>query len=138
MRNLEIIQRFYREIWNEGHKEVAWEILAEDLVFRGSTGPAKKGISEFLVYVDLIRGALSNYQCVIEHHVTEGIHTVTRMKFSGQHTSVFFGVPPTGKEVSWNGAAFFRIEEGKIKELWVLGDVDSLKQQLGLARLIAP
>ncbi len=35
MNNLEIIEKFYHEIWNQGQKEVAYEILSPKLIFEG-------------------------------------------------------------------------------------------------------
>ena len=37
----------------------------------------------------------------------------------------------TGRVITWAGAAFFRVHNGRIAELWVLGDIDSVKAQLG-------
>jgi predicted ester cyclase len=54
------------------------------------------------------------------------------MRFAGIHRGQFFGVAPSGREISWSGAAFFAIDADKITNLWVLGDIDSVKQQLGL------
>ena len=39
--------------------------------------------------------------------------------------------PPAGR-FHGSGAAFFAIDGDKITNLWVLGDIDSVKQQLGL------
>jgi predicted ester cyclase len=60
------------------------------------------------------------------------------MLFHGRHTGPFFGVPPTGNVVSWAGAALFTVAASRIRSVWVLGDVDGLKQQLGLAVSIPP
>ena len=65
MKNREIIEKFYLDIWNKGIEDVAYEILSPELTFRGSTGPQKKGIEELLSYVTLIRTALSDYECII-------------------------------------------------------------------------
>jgi predicted ester cyclase len=138
MENIGVIERFYYEIWNQGRKEVAEEILVPDLRFRGSTGPSKTGISQFLEYVDLIRGALSHYECIINEVVSEGHSSFAAMTFTGRHTGRFFGVAPTNKTVSWNAVALFKFRDGKVADLWVLGDVDNLKQQLGLAQAILP
>jgi len=46
---------------------------------------------------------------------------------------MFFGMPPTGREIVWTGAAFFHIIGLQIVSLWVLGDVDAVKRQLGAA-----
>ena len=54
-----------------------------------------------------------------------------RMLFTGIHRDTFFGVAATGKPVRWAGAAFFTGDRGQITRLWVLGDIDAVKQQLG-------
>jgi predicted ester cyclase len=54
------------------------------------------------------------------------------MQFAGIHRGQFFGVAPSGREISWSGGAFSAIDGDKITNLWVLGDIDSVKQQLGL------
>jgi hypothetical protein len=36
--------------------------------------------------------------------------------------------------VTWSGAAFFAIADQRIKDIWVLGDIDSIRQQLGAPR----
>ncbi len=46
---------------------------------------------------------------------------------------MLFGVPATGRVVAWTGAAFFATDARLITEVWVLGDVDALKRQLGAA-----
>jgi predicted ester cyclase len=43
---------------------------------------------------------------------------------------VFQGFPPSGKLVSWSGAALFKFEAGLIAELWVLGDLAGLNAML--------
>ncbi|MDV7341052.1 ester cyclase [Terasakiella sp. A23] len=54
-----------------------------------------------------------------------------RMTFKGIHQARFFDVEATGQEIQWAGAAFFTIADGQISELWVLGDIDGVKKQLG-------
>jgi predicted ester cyclase len=53
------------------------------------------------------------------------------MTFTGIHRAPFFGVDATGREIAWAGAAFFTIDGEQIVALWVLGDLDGLKRQLG-------
>src|SRR5262249_4553551 len=107
--NRSLVEEFYGKVWNQGDEEVARRILSSDLRFRGSTGPVKSGVEEFLGYVRLIRGALSRYECVIEELVSEGERSFARMLFRGIHTGRFFGVAPTGREIAWAGAALFGI-----------------------------
>lgn len=78
-----------------------------------------------------IHAALDAYNCTIGALVVTGDRAAARMTFEGRHRGDFFGMAPAGKTVRWAGASFFRMAEDRIAELWVLGDVDSVKQQLG-------
>lgn len=130
--NSDLVKRFYSDLWDRWDKTVAWEILTDDFQFRGSLGADRNGIDGFLDYVDLVRTALGEYRSDIGEMVEQGNRIAVRMTFSGNHLGEFFGVPATGQRISWFGAAFFTFRKGRISSLWVLGDVDGVKTQLGI------
>ncbi len=126
-----LVERFYAEIWNRGDEAVARAILAPDFRFRGSLGVTADDVDGFLAYVRKVRAALGDYRCIIEDMIVEGDNrTAARMTFTGVHRGELLGVAATGRTVSWAGAAFFTCRDGRIAELWVLGDLDSLRRQL--------
>ena len=127
-----LIERFYADIWNRADEKTAREILSPDLEFRGSIGDALRGLDSFLPYVGKIRGAFAEYHCRIDDLIAAGGRVAARMTFAGIHRGSLFGEAPTLKPVSWAGAAFFTIEGNRITRVWVLGDTESLKRQLGL------
>ena len=100
--------------------------------FRASLGPEKLGPDGFVEYMRLIHAALSGYTCTILEIVEQSDRAAVRLRFAGIHQGAFFGVPATGREIVWSGAAFFTIGGGVITSLWVLGDLDAVKHQLGL------
>ncbi len=61
----------------------------------------------------------------------EGDKVVVRYRFTGTHSGPFLGVAPTGKTVSVQGIAIYRIAEGRIVEGWALSDTWGAMQQLG-------
>jgi predicted ester cyclase len=125
------VERFYHEVWNLADDAVAREILSPDFRFRASLGPQMQGPEAFIGYMRSIHAALGGYVCTIEDLVVEENRAAARMTFAGRHLGPFFGVEPTGREIRWAGGAFFVMDGGAIAELWVLGDVDSIKAQLG-------
>jgi steroid delta-isomerase-like uncharacterized protein len=129
-----LVERFYNDIWNRQDFAVASEILAPDFRFRGSLGSQTIGIPAFLAYAGSVHAALADYRCTIEEMVADEAHAAARMNFAGIHRAPLFGVEATGRQVSWAGAAFFAIAQARIVSLWVLGDVEGLKQQLGAGR----
>jgi len=73
---------------------------------------------------------LQDYSCVIKEMVSEQSKVFAKMQFTGIHRGTLLGFKPTGKRVSWDGAALFHFNEGKVSSLWVLGDIKSLETQL--------
>lgn len=125
-----IVRKFYESIWNSKQFDIAHEILHPELIFRGSLGAEINGVEGFLGYVRDVHGALSNYTCTINTLISDADNVAAKMTFSGTHTGVLLGIEPTGRRVVWDGAAFFSLRAGKVERIWVLGDVDSIKQQI--------
>jgi predicted ester cyclase len=59
-----------------------------------------------------------------------------RILFTGTHTGVFQGLPPTNRRVSFSGIEINRMVDGKVAEHWFQLDQVTLFQQLGL--LVVP
>ncbi|MEM7170715.1 MAG: ester cyclase [Pseudomonadota bacterium] len=125
-----LIERFYHDLWNQADESVASEILHLDFRFRGSLGPEKRGRAGFIDYMRSVHRALGNYTCTIEDIVATDRRAAARMTFQGIHRADFFGVPATGQEIQWAGAAFFQSDGQVLTALWVLGDIDAVKHQL--------
>jgi steroid delta-isomerase-like uncharacterized protein len=126
-----LIERFYHEAWNKRDEDCAREILHEKFDFRGSLGPVRTGPEGFIQYMHELWIGLPDFHCEIVEVMDVGDRAAARMKFSGTHEGPFYGVPGTGKTITWAGGAFFKGDGRQIISLWVLGDIDAVKQQLG-------
>jgi len=126
----EAVAAFYDRIWNRLDKAAIAELIHPDFTFRGSLGPTMTGHAAFADYVDMVVGALAGYRCTVRDLVSEGDRAFARMHFEGIHRGPFMGFAPTGRRVEWAGAALFTLKDGKIADLWVLGDVNGLREQL--------
>lgn len=98
--------------------------------FRGPLGPAMVGRDRVCEYVKSVTDALQNYTCEIQEIVADGEKAAAKVLFRGIHVGEFMSFEPTGKEVSWLGAAFFESENGLLTTIWVLGDIQSLTSNL--------
>lgn len=127
----ELVQSFYRDVWNKADEDAARRILDAGFRFRASLGPERVGPAGFCDYMRSIHRALGEYECTIEDMIEEESRAAARMRFTGLHRGDFFGVPPTGRRITWAGAAFFTMDGERIVDLWVLGDIDAVKSQLG-------
>ncbi|CEJ14255.1 ester cyclase [Phreatobacter sp. AB_2022a] len=126
----EIVTLFYKGLWDKADKSLIPTIFHEGFTFRGSLGPVLVGHEAFAGYVDFVTGALENYTSDILELVEQDNRVAGRLRFHGLHRAELFGFAPTGKHVAWAGAPFFTFEGDKVRDLWVLGDVNGLLEQL--------
>ena len=129
----DLVRRFYDEVWNRQDEAVARAILHADFRFRGSLGPELRGVDGFIDYLRATHRALGSCTCIVDDLVATTDRAAARMRFWGIHRARFFGVEATGREIIWAGAAFFTSDGNQIVALWVLGDLDGVKRQLGAA-----
>jgi steroid delta-isomerase-like uncharacterized protein len=125
-----LVRRFYQEVWDACDLAAIPVLLAENFSFRGSLGQESTGHEAFASYVQLIHAGLGDYHCEICDIIAEDNKVFARMCFSGVHRGLLLEHPATFRRVSWVGAAVFTFEGGRIIDLWVLGDVAGLLQQL--------
>jgi steroid delta-isomerase-like uncharacterized protein len=133
----ELVKRFYHRVWNKADETEARKILASDFRFRGSLGPELRGPDGFIAYMRSVHHALGDFTCQIEEVIATVDAAAARMTFYGRHRGTFFGIDPSGQEIRWSGAAFFKTRDSKIIELWVLGDIEGIRRQLEPQRAAA-
>ena len=126
----ETVRKFYEVIWNNDDKSLIPELLSENFNFRGSLGLSQRGHRGFSLYMDFVRCALGNYRCEIVDMIAEGDKLYARIQYSGGHQGELFGYAPTHGKIKWEGVAAFTFENGKISEIWVLGDLHNVIKQL--------
>jgi predicted ester cyclase len=129
---LRLIDRFYNDMWNRFDKSVFGDILDPKIHFRGSLGQTKVGFDEFGEYLDYIQAFASDFHNEVLSTITERNRTFARLSYTGTHQGEVFGLAPTGKRFEYSGAAVFTFSDGLISDVWVLGDVYGLTQQLSI------
>lgn len=128
--NKNIVRRYYDDLWNKWDLVAITELISADITFRGSLGITAQGHEGFKNYVNMVRAAFPDFHNKIEELIAEGSTVVARLTYTGTHQGELFGIPVTGKGVTYSGVAIFLIVDGKIKNGWVLGDAMGLKRQL--------
>jgi steroid delta-isomerase-like uncharacterized protein len=129
--NKNIVRRYYHDLWNKWDLGAADELIATNMVFRGSLGVNTQGLEGFKQYVQLVRNAFPDFSNHIEDLIGEGDKVVARLTYRATHRGEVFGIAATGRQITYSGVAIFRIADRKIVEGWVLGDTAGLMRQLG-------
>lgn len=129
--NKAIARKFFR-MFELGDSSMADEIIAADYYNHDAPDPSI-GLEGLKAAVNGFNNAFPDAQVNIAYQVAEGDKVVSRYTWSGTHQDEFYGIPATGKQVSWTATATFRIASGKIRETWLNLDQWGLMQQLGVA-----
>jgi len=66
----------------------------------------------------------------VKETLENGDRVICRWRCTGTQTGTFYGMPPTNRPIDVNGITIFRIEAGKIAELWNVWDQFTLVEQL--------
>ena len=126
----ETVRAFYKDMWDHADKTLIPAIFHPDFTFRGSLGRTLVGYDQFAGYVDWVTAAFGQYTTDILVMIEEGNRVSGRMRFHGIHRKEMFGVPPSGRHVWWTGMPIFTFEGAKVRDLYVLGDIHGLIEQL--------
>ena len=128
--NKELVRRYYEEMWNRWDLSLAEQLLAPDLRFHGSLGTDATGIREFHRYARSVWLAFPDFHNQVEEMIGERDRVVARVTYTGTHRGEVMGIAPSGRRVRYEGAAWFRIDGGRIAEVYVVADRESLLRQL--------
>ena len=131
-----LVRRFYYDLWNRFDATLIPVLLTEDVTLRGALGRHAAGHAAFADYLELVRGAFPDFEQTIDRIVVDGVggSAFVRLRCRGTHRGPLFGLPATGRRITYEGAARFEIREGRIADIWILGDLHGLLRQLKAER----
>jgi steroid delta-isomerase-like uncharacterized protein len=131
--NVQLMQRWFREVWNEDRIQTVYDLLAPDCVAKGQRGAEVeiRGPEEFASFVREIRGAFPNIELTVEDIFGARDEVVIRWSAMMTHSGDALGIPATGKSVRTRGTSIARIRDGKIIEGWDNWDQLGMLEQLG-------
>ena len=134
--NRQSVLREYEECWNEGNKEVAYEVVHPEFHDHPPTrffAVEQRGPEALIDAVSHFREAFPDFHDTPIITVAEDDFVCYLGEIAGTQTGVLFGQQPTGEKMRVLGINFFRFEGGQIIERWGQFDVLTMMQQLGLA-----
>lgn len=131
--NVELIHRWFREVWNQGRLDTIQELMAPEFLGIGQSGPEAviRGPQGFRAFVENLRGAFPDIHVTIEDTFASGDKVVARWSATMTHRGDQLGLPATGKQVRITGISIGRIVDSKIVEGWDNWDQLSMMQQIG-------
>jgi steroid delta-isomerase-like uncharacterized protein len=131
--NVELMRRWFREVWNEGRTQTIYDLLAPDAIAIGELedGSPLRGPEEFAQFAERIRGAFPDTNIVVEDAFGADDKVVVRWSASMTHRGDHLGIPATGKPVRITGISIARISNKQIVEGWDNWDQVGMLKQIG-------
>lgn len=125
--NKAVMRRFFEEAWNHNKLSVVEETFSAD---------NRLGPDQLREMITAWRTAIPDYHCHIEDIVAEGDMVVTRLRFTGTHTSASLQIAgrtaaPQNKTFEEAEMVMTRLKNGKVVEAWATWDRLSFLEQLG-------
>ena len=129
LNNKKIVSAYY-DMWNNQNFEQAKQFFDPHLRFRSSLGIETLGIANFIEYTQMSYEAFPNLHHAAEIMIAENDQVAVYVSYTGTHKGRLFDFEATNRRISYSGATFFKLNEGKITDIKVLGDRYTLYQQL--------
>jgi steroid delta-isomerase-like uncharacterized protein len=134
--NIELVQKHHEEVWSKGNMVVADEIYSNELVRHSADMPDMRGREAYKRFILACREAFPDWKDAVETIIASGDLVATKYTNRGTMTGTMRGPkgarPPTGKRLEAPCAAFFRIAESKIVEIWFYYDSIRFSEALGV------
>ncbi|HEX7801612.1 MAG TPA: ester cyclase [Pseudoxanthomonas sp.] len=128
--NKRIMQRFTGEFLPTGDAALAEQFLSPDVTIYFA-GQKQQGRDTYLGLVAANRAAFPDLVWTVDQMVAEGDTVAIRYTMTGTHRGDFAGVAGTGKPVTAQSMAFYRLENGRIVEERAQLDLLAVLQQIG-------
>jgi steroid delta-isomerase-like uncharacterized protein len=132
--NIQLLRRWFQEVWNEGRIQTVYDLLAPNAVARGQRGAEAeiRGPEEFEKFALEIRGAFPDIKVKVED--VFGVDDKVVLRWSGimTHTGDGPGLPASGRTVRIGGITIARFADGKIVEGWDSWDQLGMLEQIGV------
>ncbi|GHO50244.1 ester cyclase [Ktedonospora formicarum] len=127
--SVQLVHRFFEEVFSKGDRAAASEILASDFTFYGPPDGIR-GAEGFLHFSSEIRSALK-VQFKVEVVIVDDEKASALATMSGEHEKDFHDIPASGVRFALPRIDNFRIVDGKINEVRTTFDHRVLLAQLG-------
>jgi predicted ester cyclase len=125
-REIESFYRRYNRCCNDHEFGQLSEFVADNVQVNGQEQTLKK----YIAGLRAVTRAFPDYRWELQHLLIDGDWISAHFHDTGTHRDSYLGVPATGRAVSTQEFALYRLQDGKIAEVWVTADDLHLLDQL--------
>lgn len=132
--SLDLVHAISDDVWNDRNYDRLEDLVTDDFIQHGPvTGMEITGWDELKENIRQYHEAYSDLESSIDLIFCDesGEYVCAYLTNTGTHDGELMGIPPTNINGMINVIGIYRVEDGRVAESWVLGDMFGLFSQLG-------
>lgn len=129
-----LLHRWFEDVWNKKDKKVIREMLTEDSIHHGLSGPGGppvRGFEAFEQFHSAFLDAFPDLHVDVQDVVAADDRIAARFVVTGTQSGPLQGQAASGKKVKFTGGGICRVKDGKFVEVW--NEIDFGKMQYDLS-----
>lgn len=130
--NIKNYETTWDKIVNEGNLDLIDEKFFDKNITLITQPKNIVGIEAFRAYYKNYLDGFSEIKFTVVDAFGQDERIVKHWKFEGKHTGMFFGIPPTGKNVNVEGVTLVKMKNGKVLQEQDFMDNLEFMNQLGI------
>jgi steroid delta-isomerase-like uncharacterized protein len=132
------VQLMWDDVWSAGNLDALNDIATADLVHHWAIGPDSTGAAATADRIAALRAAFPDLTITYGPLVQDGNYVAATWEIRGTHKGAYLGMAPTGAPIDATGINIFRLDCGKIAEIWSEMDAPTLLRQIGALPAATP
>lgn len=127
-----VVRRFVELVWDAGDVDALAELTTADFALHQLVASEDHDRASFEAFLRETHAAMPDFSMALEDLVVEGDDAVALLTMGGTPEKPLQAVQPTGKSFRVNVFQKYRVEDGRVAEVWVMADAIGTLSQLGV------
>ena len=129
--NQAVVLNFVDEFKNRANHGIVDTLFSADFVHHLTDPRLPPGREAMKLLGQSVAAAFPDVRVTVEDLLADGDFVIERTTARATHTGEFNGVPPSDTPVTWTEIHIYRLQDGKVAELWSEIDFLGLLTQIG-------
>ena len=125
------VEAFLQDVINEHHGDHAASYLNPGMQWSGGTVGTVNGRANVAGLFAGVVAAFPDAHITIDDIFGQGDQVVVRVVVSGTQQGAILGIPASGRHVQWDGVDIYRLNYGKISNIWAGDDWTAILNDTG-------
>jgi steroid delta-isomerase-like uncharacterized protein len=126
-----LVSKYIEDVWNNADLAAFNDITGPEYTYHFGSHPPRDKIAMQQLLQEL-HIAFPDWRVQIQDIIAEGNTVAVRWSGMVTHGGVFYGIPPTGKQIIVCGINIYLIEDGKISREWEQMNSLAMLHQMGV------